>query len=72
MPDWEQNIENAVDGSSAQQQSDPSGNAQGAGNDKKEDTMVDSAVDQIASKEGLPAGFDPEVNNLVNDEVNKF
>jgi hypothetical protein len=29
-------------------------------------------IDQFASKEGLPAGLDPEVNNLVNDEVNKF
>jgi len=46
-------------------------NANGS-NDKTEDTLVDSAIDQVASKEGLPAGFDPEVNNLVNDEVNKF
>jgi hypothetical protein len=30
------------------------------------------AVDQFASKEGMPAGFDPEVNNVVNDEINKF
>jgi hypothetical protein len=30
------------------------------------------AIDQFAGKEGLPAGMDPEVNNLVNDEVNKF
>jgi hypothetical protein len=44
MPDWEQDIENAVDGAGAQQQSDPSGNAQAAGNDKKEDTMVDSGL----------------------------
>jgi hypothetical protein len=30
------------------------------------------AIDQFASKEGLPAGADPIVNNLVNDEINKF
>jgi len=46
-------------------------NANGS-NDKTEDTLVDSAIDQFASKEGLPAGADPEVNNLVNDEINKF
>jgi hypothetical protein len=31
-----------------------------------------AVVDEVASKEGMPAGFDPEVNNVVNDEVNKF
>jgi hypothetical protein len=41
-------------------------------NDKTEDTLADSALDQFASKEGLPAGLDPEVNNLVNDEINKL
>ncbi|CZR52303.1 uncharacterized protein PAC_02180 [Phialocephala subalpina] len=46
-------------------------NANGS-NDKTEDTMVDSALDQFASKEGMPAGLDPEVNNVVNDEINKF
>ena len=30
------------------------------------------AIDQFASKEGLPAGADPMMNNFVNDEVNKF
>jgi hypothetical protein len=30
------------------------------------------AIDQIASKEGIPAGFDPEINNLANDAINKF
>lgn len=45
---------------------------QGGGNDNTEDTMVDSAVDEFAQKEGMSAGFDPEVNNVVNDEVNKF
>lgn len=62
------------------------------GNDKTEDTILDSgmniflcleeltfadktialAIDQFASKEGLPAGMDPEMNNLVNEEVNKL
>ncbi|TVY19157.1 hypothetical protein LARI1_G002749 [Lachnellula arida] len=51
---------------------DNNANKSNGGNDKTEDTMVDSAVDQFASKEGLPAGADPEVNNLVNDEVNKL
>ncbi|KAH8789750.1 uncharacterized protein K444DRAFT_608060 [Hyaloscypha bicolor E] len=46
-------------------------NANGS-NDKTEDTMVDSAIDQFASKEGLPAGLDPEMNNMVNDEINKL
>jgi hypothetical protein len=30
------------------------------------------AIDQFASKEGVPAGFDAEINNVVNDEINKF
>jgi hypothetical protein len=34
--------------------------------------MPFTALDQFASKEGVPAGLDPEINNLVNDEVNKF
>ncbi|TVY51527.1 hypothetical protein LCER1_G004507 [Lachnellula cervina] len=51
---------------------DNNANRANGGNDKTEDTMVDSAVDQFASKEGLPAGMDPEVNNVVNDEVNKL
>jgi hypothetical protein len=33
---------------------------------------IDTALDQFASKEGLPAGLDPEMNNLVNDEINKL
>jgi hypothetical protein len=33
---------------------------------------VDAAIDQFASKEGLPAGLDPEMNNMVNDEINKL
>jgi hypothetical protein len=33
---------------------------------------VDEAIDQFASKEGLPAGLDPEMNNMVNDEINKL
>ncbi|TVY23313.1 hypothetical protein LHYA1_G007202 [Lachnellula hyalina] len=51
---------------------DNNANNQNGSNDKTEDTLVDSAVDQFAGKEGLPAGADPEVNNLVNDEVNKL
>lgn len=31
-----------------------------------------AGLDQFASKEGLPAGLDPEINNVVNDEINKF
>lgn len=30
------------------------------------------AIDQFASKEGLPAAADPELNNVVNDEINKL
>ncbi|KAI8629149.1 hypothetical protein F5Y19DRAFT_475706 [Xylariaceae sp. FL1651] len=40
--------------------------------DAKKDTLVDSAVDQYANKKGVPASADPELNNLVNDEVNKM
>jgi hypothetical protein len=40
--------------------------------DKMETLTSTAAVDEVASKEGLPAGLDPEVNNVVNDEVNKF
>lgn len=31
-----------------------------------------TAVDEFASKEGVPAGADPEINNVVNDEMNKI
>ncbi|CAK7563127.1 MAG: hypothetical protein SEPTF4163_000986 [Sporothrix epigloea] len=59
-------FENSVDGqTSAQQQTQNT-------NDSGFDTAIDSAVDGFATKEGLSASFDPEVNNLVNDEVNKF
>ncbi|RQM05941.1 hypothetical protein DH86_00002506, partial [Scytalidium sp. 3C] len=44
----------------------------GSINDKTADTFIDSAVDQFATKEGVSAGFDPEINNVVNEEVNKF
>ncbi|KAI1268773.1 hypothetical protein F5Y18DRAFT_422998 [Xylariaceae sp. FL1019] len=30
------------------------------------------AVDQFANKRGVPAGADPEINKVVDDEVNKF
>jgi hypothetical protein len=33
---------------------------------------VPVVVDEIATKEGMAAGFDPEVNNVVNDELNKL
>jgi hypothetical protein len=42
MPDWLKDAENAVDGQAADANSNPQGNAQGQGNDKAEDTMVDS------------------------------
>jgi len=35
-------------------------------------TTLFTALDQFASKEGLPAGLDPEMNNMVNDEINKL
>lgn len=31
-----------------------------------------AVVDEFASKEGAPAGVDPEMNNVVNDEINKL
>jgi hypothetical protein len=34
--------------------------------------LTSTAIDQFASKEGVPAGMDPEINNLVNEEINKF
>jgi len=51
---------------------DNNANNSNGSNDKTEDTMVDSAIDQFASKEGVPAGVDPEMNNVVNDEINKL
>lgn len=33
---------------------------------------LSTVIDQVASKEGLPAGMDPEVNNVANDVINKF
>ncbi|TAQ86984.1 hypothetical protein B7494_g4687 [Chlorociboria aeruginascens] len=64
-------FEGAATGQGGNDGDNNANNANGS-NDKTEDTLVDSAIDQFASKEGLPAGLDPEVNNLVNDEVNKF
>ncbi|KAK3937470.1 hypothetical protein QBC46DRAFT_451909 [Diplogelasinospora grovesii] len=61
-------VENAVDGQdSANQTANDS-----TGKDAKWDTVADSAVDGFASKEGMPAAADPEINNVVNDEINKF
>jgi hypothetical protein len=34
--------------------------------------MFLAVVDQLASREGVAASFDPEINNVVNDVVNKF
>ncbi len=31
-----------------------------------------TVVDEVANKEGVSAALDPEINNFVNDEVNKF
>lgn len=42
---------------------------QGLGPDIEHGTV---AVDEFASKEGLPAAADPELNNVVNDEINKL
>jgi len=63
--------ENAMDGQTSSDQQ-AQNQQSGSGNESKEDTLVDSAVDEFASKEGLPAGADPEMNNFVNDEVNKL
>jgi len=63
--------ENAVDGQTSA--NDQSQNQQsGSGNESKYDTVADSAVDEFASNEGLSAALDPEVNNVVNDEINKL
>jgi len=51
---------------------DNNANRANGSTDKTEDTLADSALDQFASKEGLPAGLDPEMNNMVNDEINKL
>jgi hypothetical protein len=29
-------------------------------------------VDEVAGKEGVAAGFDPEINNVVNEVANKY
>jgi len=64
-------FENDATGQGGNDGDNNANNANGS-NDKTEDTLVDSAVDQFASKEGLSAAFDPEINNVVNDEINKF
>ena len=50
MPEWMQEAENAVDGEGAQKNADPSGATTGAaaGNDKMEDTMVDTGMKPIS------------------------
>jgi len=62
--------EQSLDGQTAADQQ--VANQQAGGHDSVEDTAIDSVVDEIASKEGASAAFDPEINNVVNDEVNKF
>jgi len=64
-------LENDATGQGGNDGDNNANNANGS-NDKTEDTLADSALDQFASKEGLPAGLDPEMNNMVNDEVNKL
>jgi hypothetical protein len=34
--------------------------------------MCTAAVDGFAAKEGMSAALDPEINNVVNDEINKL
>ncbi|KAI1763607.1 hypothetical protein GGR53DRAFT_359410 [Hypoxylon sp. FL1150] len=58
----------AVTGQTAADQNTQQG---GKGSSTK-DTVVDSLVDQEAQKKGVPGGADPMINNVVNDEVNKF
>ena len=36
------------------------------------DIMDLAAVDAFAAKEGVNAALDPEINNVVNDEINKL
>jgi len=62
--------EQALDGQTSADQQAASGNA--GGHESMEDTAVDTVVDEIASKEGMSAAFDPEINNVVNDEFNKL
>ncbi|KAI6085328.1 hypothetical protein F4821DRAFT_240792 [Hypoxylon rubiginosum] len=47
-------------------------NTQGGKGGSTKDTLVDSMVDQEAQKKGVPGGADPMINNVVNDEVNRF
>jgi hypothetical protein len=39
---------------------------------ERANSNVITVVDQIATKEGVPAGFDPEINNVINSEVDKL
>ncbi|CAJ2513000.1 Uu.00g011190.m01.CDS01 [Anthostomella pinea] len=61
-------IKNAVSGNSGSGQQGGQNSQQGGG----KNTMVDSAVDQEASKHGVPAGADPAINNVVNDGMKKI
>ncbi|KAK3348885.1 hypothetical protein B0T25DRAFT_569553 [Lasiosphaeria hispida] len=62
-----QDVENAVDGQEAAEQTA----ADKTGKDAKWDTAIDAVVDAEANKEGIPAALDAEINNVVNEEVNK-
>ncbi|KAK1776236.1 hypothetical protein QBC45DRAFT_444577 [Copromyces sp. CBS 386.78] len=42
------------------------------GNDAKEDAVIDSVVNEVAEKEGVPAALLPKINSVVNDEFNKM
>jgi len=70
LGDFIEEAEKAATGQGGQDGDNNANNANGS-NDKTIDTMVDSAVDELAGKEGLSAAFDPEVNSLINEEVNK-
>ncbi|KAK3312787.1 hypothetical protein B0H66DRAFT_607847 [Apodospora peruviana] len=66
--DMVEEIMDAVDGQDAAEQT----TTDQSGETAAEDTVVDSVVDEIASSEGVPAWAEPEINNVVNEEVNKL
>ncbi|KAK3347668.1 hypothetical protein B0H65DRAFT_152456 [Neurospora tetraspora] len=68
LENFVEEVVDAVDGQDAAEQVA----ADKIGNDAKEDAVVDSIVDEVAEKEGVPAAFLPEINNVVNDEFNKL
>ncbi|KAK3388660.1 hypothetical protein B0T20DRAFT_490820 [Sordaria brevicollis] len=68
LEDFVEEVVDAVDGQDAAEQVA----ADKTGHEAEEDAVVDSIVDEIAEKEGIPAALLPEINNVVNDEVNKL